>query len=343
MFNAGTLAGVYRTPAIHVDITGVFTNTNPVRPYRGNGRPEAAYVIERMVDLAADELGHRSRRTAPAQLHSAERHAVQDRAHVHLRQRRVRKEHGSGARARRLQRLQGAQGASAQARQAARLRPVQHHRARRRRQHRRRRSALRPLRRGDTIFRLQQPGPGPRDRVQADWSATGSGSIPTRCNTCRATPTRCSTAKAPAARARRPWPARPSTWRRRRSSSKARAIAAHLLKVDRRRTQFRRGRVLHAKDQPHADGEGNRRAPPSIPPSCRKAWRPACPPPPSTPRRSRIIRTAATSANSRSTRTPARSRSCAIQRGRRRRHRAQSAAAARPDPRRHRARRRARC
>ena len=35
----------------------VFTNTNPVRPYRGNGRPEAAYVIERLVDLAADQLG----------------------------------------------------------------------------------------------------------------------------------------------------------------------------------------------------------------------------------------------------------------------------------------------
>ena len=42
---------------MHVDITGVFTNTNPVRPYRGNGRPEAGYVIERMVDVAADELG----------------------------------------------------------------------------------------------------------------------------------------------------------------------------------------------------------------------------------------------------------------------------------------------
>ena len=44
-------------PAMHADVTAVFTNTNPVRPYRGNGRPEAAYVIERMVDLAADELG----------------------------------------------------------------------------------------------------------------------------------------------------------------------------------------------------------------------------------------------------------------------------------------------
>src|SRR6478752_1691293 len=56
ILNAGTLAGTYRTPAIFVDITGVFTNTNPVRPYRGNGRPEAGYVIERIIDIAADEL-----------------------------------------------------------------------------------------------------------------------------------------------------------------------------------------------------------------------------------------------------------------------------------------------
>jgi carbon-monoxide dehydrogenase large subunit len=42
---------------MHADVTAVFTHTNPVRHYRGNGRPEAAYVIERLVDLAADELG----------------------------------------------------------------------------------------------------------------------------------------------------------------------------------------------------------------------------------------------------------------------------------------------
>ncbi len=54
--NIGTLAGVYHLPAAHADVTAVFTHTNPVRPYRGNGRPEAAYIIERMVDLAADEL-----------------------------------------------------------------------------------------------------------------------------------------------------------------------------------------------------------------------------------------------------------------------------------------------
>jgi aerobic carbon-monoxide dehydrogenase large subunit len=55
--NLGTLAGVYRTPAMFAETTAVFTNTNPLRPYRGNGRPEAAYVIERLVDLAADETG----------------------------------------------------------------------------------------------------------------------------------------------------------------------------------------------------------------------------------------------------------------------------------------------
>jgi carbon-monoxide dehydrogenase large subunit len=55
--NLGTLAGVYRTPSVYADVTAVYTNTNPMRAYRGNGRPEAGYVIERMVDLAAAELG----------------------------------------------------------------------------------------------------------------------------------------------------------------------------------------------------------------------------------------------------------------------------------------------
>src|SRR5437763_875093 len=51
------LAGAYQTPAIHVDVTAVFTHTTPVDAYRGAGRPEACYLIERMVDLAAGELG----------------------------------------------------------------------------------------------------------------------------------------------------------------------------------------------------------------------------------------------------------------------------------------------
>jgi len=53
----GTLLnGVYEWPAIHAQVTGVFTNTTPVDAYRGAGRPEACYLLERMVDAAAAAL-----------------------------------------------------------------------------------------------------------------------------------------------------------------------------------------------------------------------------------------------------------------------------------------------
>ena len=54
--NVGGMAGVYTTPAIHVETTGVHTNTTPTGPYRGAGRPEATYAIERVIDVAAQEL-----------------------------------------------------------------------------------------------------------------------------------------------------------------------------------------------------------------------------------------------------------------------------------------------
>ena len=55
--NLGTLAGPYTTPAIYTHVTGVFTNTGSTGPYRGAGRPEAAYAIERAIDTAAAEMG----------------------------------------------------------------------------------------------------------------------------------------------------------------------------------------------------------------------------------------------------------------------------------------------
>ena len=55
--NLGGLAGVYRTPHIHVEVQGVYTHTQPTAPYRGAGRPEATFTIERMIDLAAREMG----------------------------------------------------------------------------------------------------------------------------------------------------------------------------------------------------------------------------------------------------------------------------------------------
>jgi carbon-monoxide dehydrogenase large subunit len=54
----GTLmAGNYKTPLIYVNVKAVFTNTVPVDAYRGAGRPEATYQIERVIDMAARELG----------------------------------------------------------------------------------------------------------------------------------------------------------------------------------------------------------------------------------------------------------------------------------------------
>ncbi|MGH7420092.1 MAG: xanthine dehydrogenase family protein molybdopterin-binding subunit [Candidatus Rokuibacteriota bacterium] len=53
---ATLLNGVYEWPAIHAQVTGVFTNTTPVDAYRGAGRPEACYLLERMVDAAAAAL-----------------------------------------------------------------------------------------------------------------------------------------------------------------------------------------------------------------------------------------------------------------------------------------------
>jgi aerobic carbon-monoxide dehydrogenase large subunit len=51
------LSGVYKVPHISCVVTGVFTNTTPVDAYRGAGRPEATFVLERLVDMFAAEIG----------------------------------------------------------------------------------------------------------------------------------------------------------------------------------------------------------------------------------------------------------------------------------------------
>jgi carbon-monoxide dehydrogenase large subunit len=67
----GGLAGTYATPAIYVEVSAVFTNTTSIGPYRGSGRPEASYIVERLIDTAAREMGIdraelRRRNTVPA-------------------------------------------------------------------------------------------------------------------------------------------------------------------------------------------------------------------------------------------------------------------------------------
>ncbi|SKA16307.1 carbon-monoxide dehydrogenase large subunit [Enhydrobacter aerosaccus] len=57
MAGTGMLAGLYQTPTIYVNVKGVMTNTVPTDAYRGAGRPEAAYLLERFVDHIARETG----------------------------------------------------------------------------------------------------------------------------------------------------------------------------------------------------------------------------------------------------------------------------------------------
>ncbi len=55
---ATLLAGVYKTPVIYAEVKAVFTNTVPVDAYRGAGRPEATFLLERLVDTIAHDTGH---------------------------------------------------------------------------------------------------------------------------------------------------------------------------------------------------------------------------------------------------------------------------------------------
>jgi carbon-monoxide dehydrogenase large subunit len=57
ILHATLLAGQYKTPKIWCEVTAVFTNTSPVDAYRGAGRPEATYLLERIVETAAHEMG----------------------------------------------------------------------------------------------------------------------------------------------------------------------------------------------------------------------------------------------------------------------------------------------
>ena len=78
-------------------ITGVYTNTCPVDAYRGAGRPEAAFLLEKLVDACARDLGLGARGNPPAQLHQAGAVPVPHADRPALRRRRVRRPHDAGA------------------------------------------------------------------------------------------------------------------------------------------------------------------------------------------------------------------------------------------------------
>ena len=77
--------GVYATPLQEVTAKAMFTNTSPVGPYRGAGRPEGNYYIERLARHRRTRNGHRPRGDPPPQSHPACRHAIQDPRRNHIR------------------------------------------------------------------------------------------------------------------------------------------------------------------------------------------------------------------------------------------------------------------
>ncbi len=82
--NIGGAAGVYRTPALFAEIRGVFTHSVQTSAYRGAGRPEATYAIERTIDLAGARARLRPLRAAHAQSGPAGGNAVPHRPRLHL-------------------------------------------------------------------------------------------------------------------------------------------------------------------------------------------------------------------------------------------------------------------
>ena len=166
--NVGTLVGVYTIPAAHVEVLAVMTNTNSTAPYRGAGRPEATYVIERLIEDAARELGRDPVELRERNIIPSEAMPYKNALGAHVRLRQLPQGHGGSAGARRLPGLRGPARAVAHARPAPRHRPRERHREGRRPSARVCRDPLRSERRRHRADGQQEPGPGPRDDVQAD-------------------------------------------------------------------------------------------------------------------------------------------------------------------------------
>ncbi len=152
--NIGSVAGVYTTPAIYVNVKAVFSNTNPTRPYRGAGRPEAAFMIERIVDLAADQIG-----MDPAELRRI--NTIPPSAMPYKTGLTFKYDSGEFEKNLNLAlgmadyaRLRAPPRRIAQARQAARARHLQHHREGGIARHRGRGDPIRPQRHRDHLRRL---------------------------------------------------------------------------------------------------------------------------------------------------------------------------------------------
>ena len=163
-------SNTYRIPAVYADVAACFTHTVPTDPYRGAGRPEGLYVVERLMDAAGPRGWPGSGRAPPPKPGPARCLSVPDADRAPVRPVRIREGAGSRPGTGRGVRLPGAPGRGEGAGAAPRARHRQLRRALRGRGGAQRTSgaARGPGRRGDPVHRLDVEWPGARDRLQPD-------------------------------------------------------------------------------------------------------------------------------------------------------------------------------
>ena len=198
------LPGVYAIPTLSYSVQGVFTNTVPVDAYRGAGRPESIYCMERVIEAAARELGVDVTELQADQLHQARADALQHGRRRDLRHGRVRPGHGHRHAASRLAGCRRAQAGGRQPRQVSRHRHVLLHRI----DHGRSRPSTPPSASSRTARSRSWSAPRPTARATTRptrrCSTSASACRSSRSASSRATPTRSRPVAAPAARARSP-------------------------------------------------------------------------------------------------------------------------------------------
>ena len=207
-FSLMLIPSLYDVQTVDLSTQAVFTNTAPTSVYRGAGRPEAIYLIERLLDAPRASSASTAVEIRRRNLIKPVGAALSDADAPQLRQRRVRADDGPVPRHRRLEGLRSPPQGERAGRQAARTLGHALYRARRRVQ-RPHGAAVRSERPGDDHRRHAFARPGARDRVRAARLANGSACRSRPSNTSRATPRRCRSAAARLRRAAR-WSA---AWR----------------------------------------------------------------------------------------------------------------------------------
>ena len=254
------LSGAYKIPEIYCEVVGSLTNTTPVDAYRGAGRPEATYLLERMCDLTAKAIGHGRRGVPAEELRAGRGVPVPDAGGVPVRQRQLRAGARPGAPDDRLPEVPGRPGGRAEegAVPGDRLRHL--HRGLRPGALRRwrARSAPRPGlwesaqvrvhpdREGHGLHGLAHPRPGARDHLRPAGGRRAAGALRGRRDRPRRHRRRSRSAWAPTAAARPPWAARRSTAPIEKIKEKGKKIAAHLLEASEADIEYQDGQVRGA-------------------------------------------------------------------------------------------------